>query len=48
MGKRADGEGSISRRKDGLYRTRYTVETDGSEEEDGIREKETRKACPRS
>jgi integrase len=27
MGKRGNGEGSISRRKDGLYMARYTVET---------------------
>src|SRR3954447_3477260 len=27
MGKRGNGEGSISRRKDGLYMARYTVQT---------------------
>jgi hypothetical protein len=27
MGKRGNGEGSISRRKDGLYMARYWVET---------------------
>jgi integrase len=27
MGKRGNGEGSITRRKDGLYMARYTVET---------------------
>jgi integrase len=27
MGKRVNGEGSITRRKDGLYMARYTVET---------------------
>jgi integrase len=27
MGKRGNGEGSIGRRKDGLYMARYTVET---------------------
>ena len=27
MGKRGDGEGSITRRKDGLYMVRYTVQT---------------------
>jgi integrase len=27
MGRRGNGEGSISRRKDGLYMARYTVET---------------------
>ena len=28
MGKRGNGEGSITRRKDGLYMARYTVQTD--------------------
>ena len=27
MGRRGNGEGSITRRKDGLYMARYTVET---------------------
>jgi hypothetical protein len=27
MGKRGNGEGSITRRKDGLYMARYTVQT---------------------
>jgi hypothetical protein len=27
MGKRGNGEGSIGRRKDGLYMARYTVQT---------------------
>ncbi len=27
MGKRGDGEGSITRRKDGLYMARYTIQT---------------------
>jgi hypothetical protein len=27
MGKRGNGEGGISRRKDGLYMARYTVQT---------------------
>src|SRR5918998_3197707 len=27
MGKRGNGEGSITRRKDGLYKARYTVQT---------------------
>ena len=27
MGKRGNGEGSISRQKDGLYMARYTVQT---------------------
>ena len=27
MGKRGNGEGSISRRKDGLYMARYTIQT---------------------
>ena len=27
MGRRGNGEGSINRRKDGLYMARYTVET---------------------
>ena len=27
MGRRGNGEGSITKRKDGLYRARYTVET---------------------
>jgi hypothetical protein len=27
MGKRGNGEGSITHRKDGLYMARYTVET---------------------
>ena len=27
MGKRGNGEGSITRRKDGLYMARYTVHT---------------------
>ena len=27
MGKRGNGEGSITRRRDGLYMARYTVET---------------------
>jgi integrase len=27
VGKRGNGEGSISRRKDGLYMARYTVQT---------------------
>jgi integrase len=27
MGKRGNGEGSITRRKDGLYMARYTIQT---------------------
>lgn len=27
MGRRGNGEGSITRRKDGLYMARYTIET---------------------
>ncbi len=27
MGRRGNGEGSITRRKDGLYMARYTVQT---------------------
>jgi integrase len=27
MGRRGNGEGSITKRKDGLYMARYTVET---------------------
>jgi hypothetical protein len=27
MGKRGNGEGGISRRKDGLYMARYTIQT---------------------
>jgi integrase len=36
MAKRANGEGSITRRKDGLYMARYTVETP-----DGTRKRKT-------
>ena len=38
MGKRGNGEGSISRRKDGLYMARYTVQTaaDGQEVIDAV------------
>ncbi len=38
MGKRGNGEGSITRRKDGLYMARYTRDGHRSEEKDGVRE----------
>ena len=43
MGKRGNGEGSITRRKDGLYMARYTVETATGAKRKTLYAKKTRK-----
>jgi integrase len=48
MGKRGNGEGSITRRKDGLYMARYTVQTATGSKRKTIYGKENGKASPRS
>jgi hypothetical protein len=48
MGKRGNGEGSISRRKDGLYMARYTVETATGAKRKTVCAKKTREECARS
>ncbi len=47
MAKRGNGEGSISRRKDGLYMARYTVETATGAKRKTVDAKPV-KRCPRS
>jgi integrase len=47
MGRRGNGEGSISRRKDGLYMARYTVETATGTKRETIYAKTRREAAER-
>jgi hypothetical protein len=48
MGKRGNGEGSITRRKDGLYMARYTVETATGAKRKAVYAKTLVKRRPRS
>jgi integrase len=47
MGKRGNGEGSISRRKDDLYMARYTVDTATGAKRKTVYGRPV-KRCPRS